>query len=126
MLILSCRFVNVVIALYGTITELLDSKHAYILSYKETGLLVDVIYCSTLLYIICNCSEEATLHLAKGIQETLLSLNLLKSDLDTKKEVDLFIVAIEMNPGVISLKGFVIVNRELLTSVNQLLISYRI
>lgn len=34
-----------------------------------------------------------------------------------KKEVDLFIMAIEMNPAVVSLGGYLEVNRELLTSV---------
>ncbi|XP_037895213.1 gustatory and odorant receptor 21a-like [Glossina fuscipes] len=51
----------------------------------------------------------------KGIQKKLLSINLLKPDLEAKNEIDLFIVAIEMNPAIVSLKGYVTVNRELLS-----------
>lgn len=77
------------------------------------------------------------------MQDTLLSINLFNIDLPTQREVDthfpfawqsqgesedqliiffslqidLFIQAIEMNPAVVSLKGYADVNRELLTSV---------
>lgn len=81
---------------------------------------------------------------AQGVQDTLLSINLFNVDLPTQKEVtvqcmnvfflhfngiaifshlhivlqiDLFIQAIEMNPAVVSLKGYADVNRELLSSV---------
>lgn len=37
-------------------------------------------------------------------------------DQQTQKEIDLFIQAIEMNPAIVSLKGYANVNRELLTS----------
>lgn len=55
--------------------------------------------------------------MAQGVQDTLLSINLLNVDLQTQREIDLFIVAIEMNPAVVSLRGYGNVNRELLSSV---------
>lgn len=54
---------------------------------------------------------------AQGVQDTLLSINLLTVDQPTQKEIDLFIQAIEMNPATVSLKGYAAVNRELLTAV---------
>lgn len=55
--------------------------------------------------------------MAQGVQDTLLSINLLKVDHPTQNEIDLFIQAIQMNPAIVSLKGYANVNRELLTSV---------
>lgn len=57
--------------------------------------------------------------MSKGVQETLLSLDLLRISKATQNEIDIFIVAIEMNPAIVSLKGYVNVNRELLTSVKN-------
>lgn len=56
---------------------------------------------------------------AQGVQDTLLHINLLNADQPTKKEIDLFIQAIEMNPAVVSLKGYTDVNRELLSGVKN-------
>lgn len=108
---------NIVIAVYGAFAEILDHKDGYYISYKEAGLIVDVIYCSALLFIFCDCSHKATLGVTKGVQKTLLSINLRQADLEAKKEIDIFIVAIEMNPAIVSLKGYVTINRELLSSV---------
>lgn len=112
-------FVNITIAIYGALSEILD--HGFAFSFKEIGLFVDAIYCTTLLYIFAECSDNATRQVAQGVQDTLLSLNLLQLDQQTQKEIDLFIQAIEMNPAVVSLKGYAEVNRELLTSVMDLL-----
>ncbi|KAM7363271.1 gustatory and odorant receptor 22-like isoform 2-T2 [Cochliomyia hominivorax] len=109
-------FVNIVIAVYGAFAEIMDQKYEYNISYKEIGLIVDVGYCCTLLFIFCDCSHEATLGVAKGVQKTLLSIDLLQADLEAKREIDIFIVAIEMNPAIVSLKGYVTVNRELISS----------
>uniref|UniRef100_A0A240SX10 Gustatory receptor n=1 Tax=Glossina morsitans morsitans TaxID=37546 RepID=A0A240SX10_GLOMM len=117
-------FVNIVIAVYGAFAEIVDHKHGYTISYKEAGLIVDVVYCCTLLFIFCDCSHNATLGVAKGIQKTLLSINLLKADLEAKNEIDLFIVAIEMNPAIVSLKGYVTVNRELLSGSISMITVY--
>lgn len=67
--------------------------------------------------MFCDCSHKSTLEVAKGVQNTLLALDMMSLDTQAKKEVDLFILAIEMNPAVVSLRGYVEVNRELLTSV---------
>lgn len=109
-------FVNITIAIYGALSEILD--HGFAFSFKEIGLFVDAIYCTTLLYIFAECSDNATRQVAQGVQDTLLSLNLLQIDQQTQKEIDLFIQAIEMNPAIVSLKGYANVNRELLTSVS--------
>ncbi|EAA08342.2 AGAP003098-PA [Anopheles gambiae str. PEST] len=107
-------FVNITVAIYGALSEIID--HGFGFSFKEIGLIVDTVYCSTLLFIFCDCSHNATLQVAQGVQDTLLSINLLKVDQPTQKEIDLFIQAIEMNPAIVSLKGYAEVNRELLTS----------
>ncbi|CAO1351461.1 unnamed protein product [Diamesa hyperborea] len=107
-------FVNITIAIYGAISETID--HGFRFSFKEIGLIVDTIYCSTLLFIFCDCSHNATNQVAQGVQDTLLSINMLTIDTPTQKEIDIFIQAIEMNPAIVSLKGYAEVNRALLTS----------
>lgn len=111
-------FVNITIAIYGVMSEIFD--HGFGSSFKEVGLVVVVIYCSSLLFIFADCSHNATLLVAQGVQDTLLSINLLSVDRPTQGEIDLFIQAIEMNPAIVSLKGYAHVNREMLTSVNFL------
>ncbi|XP_058467629.1 gustatory and odorant receptor 22-like [Malaya genurostris] len=107
-------FVNITVAIYGALSEVID--HGFGFSFKEIGLIVDTVYCSLLLFIFCDCSHNATLQVAQGVQDTLLGINLLKVDLPTQKEIDLFIQAIEMNPAIVSLKGYAEVNRKLLTA----------
>ncbi|XP_062558676.1 gustatory and odorant receptor 22-like [Armigeres subalbatus] len=107
-------FANITIAIYGALSEVID--HGFGFSFKEIGLIVDTVYCSTLLFIFCDCSHRATLQVAQGVQDTLLGINLMTVDHPTQKEIDLFIQAIEMNPAIVSLKGYAEVNRELLTA----------
>ncbi|XP_055532855.1 gustatory and odorant receptor 22-like isoform X2 [Wyeomyia smithii] len=107
-------FANITVAIYGALSEVID--HGFGFSFKEIGLIIDALYCSTLLFIFCDCSHNATLQVAQGVQDTLLGINLLKVDQPTQKEIDLFIQAIEMNPAIVSLKGYADVNRELLTA----------
>ncbi|XP_059621633.1 gustatory and odorant receptor 22-like [Phlebotomus argentipes] len=107
-------FVNITIAIYGALSEIFD--HGFNFSFKEFGLIVDSTYCSVLLFIFADSSHNATLQVAQGVQDTLLEINLLNVDQPTQKEIDIFIQAIEMNPAVVSLKGYANVNRELLTS----------
>lgn len=45
-------------------------------------------------------------------------MDLMKIDLDAKLEIDFFIVALELNPAIINLKGYVTLNREVLSSVS--------
>ncbi|XP_077286504.1 gustatory and odorant receptor 22-like [Arctopsyche grandis] len=107
-------FINITVSVYGALSEIVD--HGLVFSFKEFGLFVDTVYCATLFFIFCDCSHKTTLKVAQGVQDTLLSINMMGADLPTQKEVDHFIQAIEMNPAVVSLRGFVNVNRELLTS----------
>lgn len=109
------RLFNITIALYGTISGVLD--HGFQFSFKEIGLIIDTCYCSILLFIFCDCSNSSTKKVAQGVQDTLLSINTLAVDTPTQKEIDIFIQAISMNPAIVSLKGYAEVNRELLTSV---------
>ncbi|KAJ2949104.1 hypothetical protein O0L34_g6044 [Tuta absoluta] len=115
-------FVNITIAVYGALSEIVD--HGFGFSFKEMGLFVDAAYCSILLFIFVDCSHKSTLHVAAGVQDTLLSIDLLAVDRPTQKEIDLFIQAIEMNPAVVSLKGYAHVNRELLTSAIGMMTIY--
>lgn len=103
-------------AIYGTMSEIID--HGFQFSFKEIGLIVDSVYCSILLFVFCDCSHSATLKVAQGVQDTLLSINLLNVDHPTQREIEIFVQAIEMNPAIVSLKGYAEVNRALLTSVS--------
>ncbi|CAG9786653.1 unnamed protein product [Diatraea saccharalis] len=110
-------FTNITIAVYGALAEIVD--HGFGFSFKEMGLFVDAGYCCTLLFIFADCSHKSTKKVADGVQETLLNIDILAVDRPTQKEIDHFIQAIEMNPAVVSLKGYADVNRELLTSVRR-------
>jgi gustatory receptor len=96
-------------------SEVID--HGFNFSFKEIGLIVDTVYCSILLFVFCDCSHSSTNKVAQGVQDSLLSINLLAVDHPTQKEIDIFIQAIEMNPAIVDLRGYAEVNRELLTSV---------
>ncbi|XP_063826328.1 gustatory and odorant receptor 22-like isoform X2 [Ostrinia nubilalis] len=117
-------FTNITIAVYGALSEIVD--HGIGFSFKEIGLFVDTVYCSTLLFIFADCSHNSTQKVADGVQETLLSIDVLSVDRPTQKEIDHFIQAIEMNPAVVSLKGYANVNRELLTSAISMITIYLI
>ncbi|XP_028173555.1 gustatory and odorant receptor 22-like [Ostrinia furnacalis] len=117
-------FTNITIAVYGALSEIVD--HGIGFSFKEIGLFVDTVYCSTLLFIFADCSHNSTQKVADGVQETLLSIDVLSVDRPTQKEIDHFIQAIEMNPAVVSLKGYANVNRELLTSAISMIAIYLI
>ncbi|KAF9408546.1 hypothetical protein HW555_011814, partial [Spodoptera exigua] len=106
------------------LSEIVD--HGFGFSFKEMGLFVDAAYCSTLLFIFVDCSHKSTLTVAAGVQDTLLSIDVLAVDRPTQKEIDHFIQAIEMNPAVVSLKGYAHVNRELLTSAISMIAIYLI
>lgn len=80
---------NITIALYALISEIFD--HGEELSFKEMGLFVDTMYCGFLLFIFCNCSHQATKKVAQGVQDTLLSIDLLSVDRQTQKEVSMSI-----------------------------------
>ncbi|KAL4707800.1 hypothetical protein ACJJTC_001746 [Scirpophaga incertulas] len=109
-------FTNITIAVYGALSEIVD--HGFGFSFKEMGLVVDAGYCCILLFIFADCSHKSTEKVAAGVQETLLTIDVLTVDRPTQREIDHFIQAIEMNPAVVSLKGYANVNRELLSSAS--------
>ncbi|RVE52125.1 hypothetical protein evm_003198 [Chilo suppressalis] len=117
-------FTNITVAVYGALSEIVD--HGFGFSFKEMGLFVDATYCSTLLYIFADCSHKSTKKVADGVKDTLLNIDILAVDIPTQKEIDHFIQAIEMNPAVVSLKGYADVNRELLTSAINMIVIYLI
>lgn len=49
-------FFTTIVSLYGVASEFLE--HSF--TYKELGLVIIVIYCSMLLFIICNMAHDAT------------------------------------------------------------------
>jgi gustatory receptor len=86
-------------------------------SFKEIGLLVDATYCLLLLFVFCDCSHQASLRISKKVRVSLMQVNLTTVDPATRKEIELFLTAIQMNPPKVSLKGYTVVNRELITAV---------
>nr|CAH7750504.1 unnamed protein product [Callosobruchus chinensis] len=105
---------NITIAVYGFTSEVIEN--GITLSFKELGLLVDAAYCMTLLYVFCDCSHKASENIAERVQTSLFGINLSEMDVHTTKEVQMFLKAIHLNPPKVSLKGYSVVNRELVTS----------
>ncbi|KAI9576854.1 hypothetical protein GQX74_014629 [Glossina fuscipes] len=87
--------INITIGSYGVLSEILEFSWSF--SYKVLGLVVLTIYCASLLFIICDCTQSATAVMAEGVQSALLSLHLLQVEVETQKEIDHFISAIELN-----------------------------
>lgn len=56
-------------------------------TFKEIGLLVEAAYCTTLLFVFCNCSHKATINIANRVQTRLMNIQLSKVDPYTAKEV---------------------------------------
>ncbi|CAH1113537.1 unnamed protein product [Psylliodes chrysocephalus] len=105
---------NITVAIYGFISEIID--HGITFSFKETGLLVAGLYCLVLLFIFCDCSHQASENIAGRVQTYLLEIKGNSVDLNTRREIELFLTAIRLNPPTVSLKGFADVNRRLVTS----------
>ncbi|XP_019868788.1 gustatory and odorant receptor 22-like [Aethina tumida] len=105
---------NITIAVYGFTSEIID--HGLKFSFKEIGLLVDGLYCLTLFFVFCNCSHQASANIANRVQFSLMNINVYSVDVETTKEIQLFLKAIQNNPPKVSLKGYTVVNRELITS----------
>ncbi|XP_063927825.1 gustatory and odorant receptor 22-like [Zophobas morio] len=105
---------NITIAVYGFTSEIVD--HGIRFSFKEVGLLVDATYCLFLFFVFCDCSHQASLDIADRVQTSLMKIELNKVDKGTRKEIDLFLIAIQMNPPKVSLKGYNVVNREMVSA----------
>lgn len=107
-------FFTTIIATYGALSEIIDHGA----TYKEFGLFVIVLYCMSLLFIICNEAYFASKSVGLDFQTRLLNVNLTAVDDPIQKEVEMFLVAIEKNPPNMNLDGYANINRELLTSVS--------
>jgi gustatory receptor len=105
-------FFTTIIASYGTLSEIIDHG----VTFKELGLFIIVLYCMTLLFIICNEAHHASRRVRMRFQDILLNVNLSKVDTSTQKEIEMFLVAIDKNPPTMNLDGYANINRELITS----------
>lgn len=72
-------------------SEIID--HGLSFSFKEIGLFVDAVYCITLLYIFCECSEKATINIAKRVQDALMTIDMNTIEHGAKKEVNISALA---------------------------------
>ncbi|XP_059617236.1 gustatory and odorant receptor 22 [Phlebotomus argentipes] len=113
-------FFTTIIATYGALSEILDRGG----TFKELGLFVIMIYCMSLLFIICNEAHAATKSVGLDFQDVLLNVNLTAVDNDTQREVEMFLVAISKNPPTMNLDGFATINRELITSNISFMATY--
>lgn len=105
-------FFTTIIASYGSLSEIIDHG----VTFKELGLFIIVVYCMTLLFIICNEAHHASRRVGLRFQEILLNVNLTKVDISTQREIEMFLVAIDKNPPTMNLDGYANINRELITS----------
>lgn len=105
-------FFTTIIASYGSLSEIIDHG----VTFKELGLFIIVIYCMTLLFIICNEAHHASRRVGLGFQDILLNVNLTTVDVATQKEIEMFLVAIDKNPPTMNLDGYANINRQLITS----------
>lgn len=109
-------FFTTIIASYGALSEIIDHG----LTWKELGLILLVVYCLTILFVICNEAHNATTQVGHNFQERLFNVNLFEVTEPVKKEIEMFLVAIQKNAPVMNLNGYVTVDRRLITSVRQM------
>jgi gustatory receptor len=105
-------FFTTIIASYGSLSEIIDHG----VTFKELGLFIIVVYCMSLLFVICNEAHHASRRVGMRFQEVLLNVNLSKVDFSTQREIEMFLVAIDKNPPTMNLDGYANINRELITS----------
>lgn len=98
-------FFTTIIASYGSLSEIIDHG----VTFKELGLFIIVVYCMSLLFIICNEAHHASRRVGLGFQEILLNVNLTTVDISTQREIEMFLVAIDKNPPTMNLGEFVFV-----------------
>lgn len=113
-------FFVTIIASYGSLSEIIDHG----VTFKELGLFIIVIYCMTLLFIICNEAHHASRRVGLGFQNILLKVNLTTVDVSTQKEIEMFLVAIDKNPPTMNLDGYADINRGLITSNLSFMATY--
>lgn len=110
-------FFVTIIASYGSISEIIDHG----LTFKELGLFMIVFYCLGILYIICNEAHYANLKVGYMFQQILFNVDTVGLTQNAKKELEMFIMAIQKNPPIMSLNGYVTVDRGLVSSVRKFL-----
>lgn len=66
-------------------SEIID--HGFVFTFKVIGLMVDAVYCLTLLYVFCDCSRTATVHITKRVKNILMNVDLAEIDQSTRREV---------------------------------------
>ncbi|XP_031341556.1 gustatory and odorant receptor 22-like isoform X2 [Photinus pyralis] len=110
--------------IYGYTSEIVD--HGFRLTFREVGLLVDAAYCTTLLFVFCDCSHRASINISNRVQHRLMSVKMDTVDVHTANEIELFLVAIRVNSPKVSLKGYTTVNRELISSMLATMMMYLI
>lgn len=113
-------FFTVIIASYGSLSEIIDHG----LTFKELGLFIIVVYCMSLLFVICNEAHHASRRVGLNFQEILLNVNLTTVDTATQKEIEMFLVAIDKNPPTMNLDGYANINRELISSNISFMATY--
>src|SRR5699024_1181445 len=107
-----------IVASYGSVTEIMDQGF----SFKEGGLFIIAFYCMALLYVICNEAHHASRKMGPEFKERLLNVKLNAVDQRTRLEVYMFLTAIDKNPPIMNLNGYVNVNRKLIWSVSGLIV----
>lgn len=113
-------FFTTIIATYGSLSEIIDHG----VTFKELGLFIIVVYCMTLLFIICNEAHHASRRVGLNFQEILLNVNLTTCDVATQREIEMFLVAIDKNPPVMNLNGYANINRRLISSNVSFMATY--
>ncbi|CAO1312193.1 unnamed protein product [Diamesa serratosioi] len=113
-------FFTTIIATYGSFSEILDHGT----TFKQIGLFIVVVYCMTLLFIICNEAYHASIRVGLYFQEILLNVDLTMVDDATQREIEMFLVAIDKNPPTMNLDGYANINRQLITTNISFMVTY--
>ena len=94
------------------------------MTFKELGLFIIVVYCMSLLFIICNEAHHASRRVGLNFQEILLNIILTNCDVPTQKEIVMFLVTIDKNPPIMNLDGFTNINRQLISANLSFMATY--
>ncbi|XP_021915038.1 gustatory and odorant receptor 21a-like isoform X2 [Zootermopsis nevadensis] len=120
---LSLHLFALTMSLYGCLAGILTKGHSVM---ESAGLGIGFMFGAASLYGICSMAHETTATIGTEIQEQLQLMSSHSLRPETNIQVREFLQTISMNPPLISVLGFVVVNKGMAKSYASALVTYMI
>ncbi|KDR11871.1 gustatory and odorant receptor 24-like [Zootermopsis nevadensis] len=114
-------FAALTLSLYGGLTGILDHG----VDLRGFALLANALLCTSVLFVISDAGQRLSEEMGPNFYCTLQTLHL-GVNKEVRQELNMFQYDVAMNPPVISLGGYVTVNRNLLLSLLATMVSHMV